>query len=99
LRGQPYFNIVAACGTKPKVASAKLHHTVGQLKQLEDFFGMTHQSLQGGLALFGGGNVDEFDLLKLVLTYQATGISASTACLSPKARRKGRKSHGELVGF
>ena len=79
LPGQPDFEVIGLARTKAHIASAELHHPIGQFEPLQHFFGALRLALKFGFAAFCINNADQLDLGELVLAYHTASVASRRA--------------------
>ena len=91
LAGKPDFEVEGLGGGEAGVAGAEQNAAIGQAEGLENLFGVAGQPLVLGVGVFGAGELDQLDFLKLMLADDAARVFAGGSGLGAEAGRVGRE--------
>ena len=92
LAGEPDFEVEGLGGGEAGVGGAEQDAAVGKLESFEDLLSVARQLLVLCVGLLGPGELDQFDLLKLVLANDAARVLACGSGFGAEAGRVGRKA-------
>src|SRR5260370_6850033 len=84
-RRNPRLDVVWFRGSEAQIASTQLHHAIMNAELLENRFRVANKRFELAITVFRPCELEEFDLLKLMLAFDAPGVSSGGACFGAKA--------------